>query len=53
MRAGFGIPNNQGVEDPNELVALAVAAERLGFASISITPATWPSGWATSPITTR
>ena len=34
MRAGFGIPNNQGVGDPNELVALAVAAERLGFASV-------------------
>lgn len=34
MKAGFGIPNNQGVEDPNELVALAVEAERLGFASV-------------------
>ena len=34
MKAGFGIPNNQGVEDPNDLVALAVTAERLGFASV-------------------
>lgn len=34
MKVGFGIPNNQGVEDPNELVALAVEAERLGYASV-------------------
>jgi probable F420-dependent oxidoreductase len=34
MEVGFGIPNNQGVEDPNDLVALAVTAERLGYSSI-------------------
>ena len=34
MRVGFGIPNNQGVEDPNDLVTLAVTAERLGFDSV-------------------
>jgi probable F420-dependent oxidoreductase len=34
MKVGFGIPNNQGVEDPNDLVALAVAAERLGYSSV-------------------
>ena len=34
MQVGFGIPNNQGVEDPNDLVALAATAERLGYASV-------------------
>ncbi len=34
MKAGFGIPNNYGVEDPNDLVTIAVTAERLGFASV-------------------
>ena len=34
MKVGFGIPNNQGVDDPNELVSLAVGAERLGYASV-------------------
>ncbi|MDA1098858.1 MAG: TIGR03619 family F420-dependent LLM class oxidoreductase [Proteobacteria bacterium] len=34
MRAGFGIPNNQGVENPNDLVGLAVTAEQLGFSSV-------------------
>ena len=34
MKVGFGIPNNQGVEDPNDLVALATTAERLGYASV-------------------
>ena len=34
MKVGFGIPNNQGVEDPNDLVALAVTAERLGYSSV-------------------
>lgn len=34
MKVGYGIPNNQGVEDPNDLVALAVEAERSGFASV-------------------
>ena len=34
MKVGFGIPNNQGVEDPNDLVTLAVTAERLGYASV-------------------
>ncbi len=34
MKAGFGIPNNQGVENPNDLVALAVRAEQLGFSSV-------------------
>ena len=34
MKIGFGIPNNQGVEDPNDLVALGVAAEQLGLNSV-------------------
>ena len=34
MKIGFGIPNNQGVEDPNDLVSLAVTAEGLGFNSV-------------------
>ncbi|MFT6580072.1 MAG: putative F420-dependent oxidoreductase [Alphaproteobacteria bacterium] len=34
MRIGYGVPNNQGVEDPNDLVALAVKAEELGFSSV-------------------
>lgn len=34
MKVGFGIPNNQGVEDPNDLVKLAVTAEQLGFSSV-------------------
>ena len=34
MKVGFGIPNNQGVEDPNDLVTLAVTAERLGYSSV-------------------
>ena len=34
MRVGFGIPNNQGVGDPNDLVALAVEAEKQGYASV-------------------
>ena len=34
MNVGFGIPNNQGVADPNDLVGLAVAAEGLGFNSV-------------------
>lgn len=34
MKVGFGIPNNFGVDDPNDLVAIAQAAERLGYNSI-------------------
>jgi probable F420-dependent oxidoreductase len=34
MKVGFGIPNNYGVEDPNDLVALAVRAEELSYASV-------------------
>lgn len=34
MEVGFGIPNNQGVEDPNDLVTIAVEAERLGYSSV-------------------
>ena len=34
MKIGFGIPNNQGVEDPNDLVTLAVTAEQMGFSSV-------------------
>jgi len=34
MKVGFGIPNNHGVEDPNDLVAIAVAAEELGYSSV-------------------
>ncbi|MBT3333208.1 MAG: LLM class F420-dependent oxidoreductase [Rhodospirillaceae bacterium] len=34
MKIGYGIPNNQGVEDPNDLVALGVAAEALGLNSV-------------------
>ena len=34
MEVGFGIPNNQGVEDPSDLVTIAVEAERLGYSSV-------------------
>ncbi|MEM7218686.1 MAG: TIGR03619 family F420-dependent LLM class oxidoreductase [Pseudomonadota bacterium] len=34
MRYGFVVPNNFGVEDPRELVALACEAESLGFDSV-------------------
>lgn len=34
MKLGVCIPNNQGVEDPNDLVALGVKAEQLGFNSV-------------------
>ena len=34
MRYGFVIPNNLGIEDPNELTRLGVLAEQLGFDSI-------------------
>ena len=34
MKIGFGIPNNQGFEDPNDLIALAVEAERSGCNSV-------------------
>ncbi len=34
MKVGFGIPNNYGVEDPNDLITLAVTAESLGFNSV-------------------
>ncbi|MFP6746451.1 MAG: TIGR03619 family F420-dependent LLM class oxidoreductase [Alphaproteobacteria bacterium] len=34
MKVGFAIPNNQGVEDPNDLVALAIRAEGLGYSSV-------------------
>lgn len=34
MKYGYGIPNNHGVEDPNDLVDLAVNAEALGFDSV-------------------
>lgn len=34
MRIGYNIPSNQGVEDPNDLVSLAVLAEKLGCNSV-------------------
>ena len=34
MKIGFGIPNNQGVKDPNHLVAMAVAVENMGCHSV-------------------
>jgi probable F420-dependent oxidoreductase len=34
MKIGYSIPNNQGVENPNDLVALAVKAEQFGFDSV-------------------
>lgn len=34
MKIGYGIPSNQGVEDPNALVQLAVLAEKLGCSSV-------------------
>ena len=34
MKIGFGIPNNQGVKDPNDLVNLAVAVENMGCDSV-------------------
>lgn len=34
MKIGYSIPSNQGVEDPNALVQLAVLAEKLGCSSV-------------------
>ena len=34
MRFGFIIPNNWGLEDPQDVVAIAVEAEQLGFHSV-------------------
>ncbi|WP_419910995.1 LLM class F420-dependent oxidoreductase [Candidatus Poriferisodalis sp.] len=34
MKFGFTVPNNFGVDDPAEVVALAVEAEQLGFDSV-------------------
>ncbi len=34
MRFGFCVPNNQGIEDPAELLELARLAEQLGYDSI-------------------
>ena len=34
MKAGWGIPNNWGGDDPNDLITIAVKAEALGFSSI-------------------
>ncbi len=34
MKVGFAIPNNQGVENPNDLVDIAVRAESLGYSSV-------------------
>ena len=34
MKAGWGIPNNWGGDDPNELIEIAVKAEDAGFASV-------------------
>ena len=34
MKIGIALPNNWGVEDPNEIVDLAVHAEKRGFASV-------------------
>jgi len=35
MKIGFGFPNNQDVEDPNNLVALAATAGRPARPTIS------------------
>ena len=34
MKAGWGIPNNWGGDNPNELIDIAVKAEDAGFASV-------------------
>ena len=34
MKAGWGIPNNWGGDDPKELIDIAVKAEALGFGSV-------------------
>lgn len=34
MKAGWGIPNNWGGADPNDLIDIAVKAEELGFGSV-------------------
>ena len=34
MQLGYSIPNNQGVDDPHDLVALAQYAEQLGYHSV-------------------
>lgn len=34
MKAGWGIPNNWGGDDPHDLIAIAAEAETLGFGSV-------------------
>ena len=34
MKLGFSLPNNQGVPRVNDLVALAVEAESMGYHSV-------------------
>lgn len=34
MKIGIALPNNWGIDDPNELVDLAVRAQKRGFASV-------------------
>jgi probable F420-dependent oxidoreductase len=34
MKFGYSVPNNRGVDDPRDLVDLAVAAEDMGFSSL-------------------
>jgi probable F420-dependent oxidoreductase len=45
MKFGYSIPNNQGVEDPNDLVALAVEAERKGFSGVWVAEHLFHSGY--------
>ena len=52
MKAGWGIPNNWGGDNPNELIDIAVKAEDAGFASvwygsICFTPPMWRIGCTT------
>ena len=34
MRFGYSLPNNMGIDDPDEVAELAVDCERLGFDSV-------------------
>lgn len=53
MRFGYSIPNNQGVEDPNDLVALAVTAEQRGFDSVWVAEHLFHSSYVAKRLSDR
>ena len=53
MKIGFSIPNNQGIEDPKDLVMLATVAERSGFSSVWVHEHLFHTGYVEKRLGTR